>query len=747
MPTPVEPLVRAITPLCGIAVALFVAYPAGAQEGEVRLDENPRVERLTFRGASGVDEADLRAAIETQETRCHAFLLRPLCALTDWGILLEEHHLEPEELEADELRLRVYYYQRGYRSARAESEVRRRGDGVEVVFRVDEGPVTRIESYSLRQPREVLSDRRIRRANLPDEGDPLDLIRLAEGLADLAEAFGERGHLDAALRDSIAVAPDGLRAVLAVELHAGPRSTLDTLVVLGNERVSRGAIANALRLRQGRVLRTNDIAASQRALYESNLFHEARVRVPEQPDSAKRVELAVREAPPRSAEVGVGFNSMEFAQVRGRFTHYDWLGGSRRLDLNATGGNLLARQLNGRAVFTDVLPDGPAAVAADEFLKPTWQISAEFRQPTFLSAANVAALSVFAHRRTIVGIAVDEGYGGEVSLTRRLDFPTPVSASYRFERAGVLAGELYFCVNYGICEGATITALQGRHRLSPLALSYVDNRADDPVAPSTGYRVRAELEHASALTQSDFGYARFSGTAAYYRPLDLHRRRVLAGRLRAGWVHALEANSDALGLPEGTEPIVHPRKRFYAGGSRSVRGFQENQLGPRVLTVDPIVLLEEGGCTEAEVVDGSCDPSGVPVAEFLPRPSGGSSVIEGNVEYRFPLGESWQGAVFVDAAAVGNGWKDLVSRGGSAVTPGFGTRWTSPVGPVRVDLGFRPLVVEELDVVTEYVDSEGRRRLIRLDTPRRYDPLEDTRGFFGQVLGRMVLHLSIGEAF
>ena len=96
---------------------------------------------------------------------------------------------------------------------------------------------------------------------------------------------------------------------------------------------------------------------------------------------------------------------------------------------------------------------------------------------------------------------------------------------------------------------------------------------------------------------------------------------------------------------------------------------------------------------------------------------------------------------------MGEGIRDLLGRGGRAVTPGFGARWTSPVGPVRIDLGIRPLVVEELAVVTEVTGEDGVPRLVRLDTPRRYDPLEDTRGFFGQVLGRHVLHLSIGEAF
>jgi hypothetical protein len=70
------------------------------------------------------------------------------------------------------------------------------------------------------------------------------------------------------------------------------------------------------------------------------------------------------------------------------------------------------------------------------------------------------------------------------------------------------------------------------------------------------------------------------------------------------------------------------------------------------------------------------------------------------------------------------------------------------VGPVRVDLGVRPRLVQELPVVTEFVTEEGERELVRLQTLRTYDPLaaEDV-GIIGRILGRLTLHLSIGEAF
>jgi hypothetical protein len=61
------------------------------------------------------------------------------------------------------------------------------------------------------------------------------------------------------------------------------------------------------------------------------------------------------------------------------------------------------------------------------------------------------------------------------------------------------------------------------------------------------------------------------------------------------------------------------------------------------------------------------------------------------------------------------------------------------VGPIRADIGLNPGTTERLPVVTENVVN-GQKRLVTLQQPRVYSP---ARG----ILSRMVLHLSIGEAF
>jgi outer membrane protein assembly factor BamA len=243
---------------------------------------------------------------------------------------------------------------------------------------------------------------------------------------------------------------------------------------------------------------------------------------------------------------------------------------------------------------------------------------------------------------------------------------------------------------------------------------------------------------------------------------------VLAAHLRVGFVRPQVGSTG--------DAVLHPRTRFYAGGSQSVRGYGENQLGPRILTLPHQYLInatkpDGTACDPSSEAIRYCDPNtardSLPNAQggfnlvgndkFYPRPLGGTSLLEGSVEYRFPLPflPALGGAVFVDGAAVGERVLDPLGggvatlanlvRGTTAITPGFGVRYYSPVGAIRVDVGLNPARTEDLAVVTEILRN-GKREIIPLDTPRRYTPPGTSSGIRG-ALNRLTLHLSIGEAY
>jgi outer membrane protein assembly factor BamA len=145
--------------------------------------------------------------------------------------------------------------------------------------------------------------------------------------------------------------------------------------------------------------------------------------------------------------------------------------------------------------------------------------------------------------------------------------------------------------------------------------------------------------------------------------------------------------------------------------------------------------------------EGTCDASGLRDRKFLPRPKGGTRLLEGSVEMRFPLGGVfWEGATFLDFGQVWD--EDTTPRlDDLEFTPGFGVRYFSPIGPIRVDLGYRFQGGDYLRVVANDIElDEGEwvptGDLILLDKPV----------LWGEELGRWTLkrfqlHLSIGQAF
>jgi outer membrane protein insertion porin family len=697
---------------------------------------------------SAVKEADLLQNIYTTASYCNSFILKPFCWISKSKYFFTRKYLDHKELERDVLRIRVFYWKRGYREAEVDTAVVPRGrNQVGVTFSIKEGSPTIVADVIVNQPTPpLLSQKEINRRVLLGKDGPLNLIRLDSSRVFLQSTLFDKGYADAEVDTAVAVDTASRTAVVSFTLDPKYLTTVEDILIDGNEGVSDKTIGKSLTFRVGDIFRRSEILRSQRALYESNLFRRAAIepRPPidiATPDSAKVVVVTVQESPPREARLSAGFNTIDFVQVEGRYADYNFFGSARHLEIQAAVGNLFAKSLNGRGIFHNA--SVPLTSSLARYFVPTYNASISLTQPWFWSPQNELSLSLFTHRRSAPGIYVDRGYGTSATFTRDVTERAPASVNYRFEISKVDAGDVYFCINYGVCDAPTLNALRGNQKLSPFGITASIDRTNDPFSPNRGFRANGSVESASAFTGSDFRYNRavIDGAAFY----QVRRRGVIGAHARIGWVSPLGSTDQALGVGGVVGGnVLHPRKRFYAGGSHSVRGFGENQLGPRVLTV-PIGNLQRNDSLNLACTSGTdvttCDPGVLKDRDFEPRPLGGNFVVEGSVEARFPVWRELIGAAFVDAGMVRQKSNPGLPRSRAAVTPGFGVRYRSPVGPIRADIGFNPGTTESLPVVTENIVN-GQRTLVTLQTPRTYAPASG-----GGILKRMVLHLSIGEAF
>jgi len=696
-----------------------------------------------------VKKDELFQNIYTTASHCNSVILKPFCWISKSHYFYTRDYLDHKELERDVLRVRVFYWKRGYRETQVDTAVVPRGrNKVGVTFVIHEGPPTLVSNIIVSQATPILSQKEIDSRVEIGKNGPLNLIKIDSSRVLLQTRMFDKGYADAEVDTSVVVDTASRSAVVKFTLNPLYKTTVEDIVVSGNDGVSTRTIRKSLTFSIGDIFRRSEMLRSQRALYESNLFRRASIepRPPidiATPDSAKVVVVTVTEAPPREARVSAGFNTVDFVQLEGRFTHYNFLGAARQLNIQAAVGNLFARSLNGRGVFHNASVPQTSSLA--RYFVPTYNASVDLREPWFGSPHNELALSVFAHRRSAPGIYIDRGLGTSLTFTRELLERAPASVNYRFELSKVDAGDVYFCINFGVCDQPTLEALRGNQRLSPISITSTIDRTNDPFSPNKGFRANGSVEHASGLTLSDFRYNRaIADGAAFYQ---LQKRGAIGAHARVGWVSSLGSTAQAVGIAASLgDGILHPRKRFYAGGSHSVRGFGENQLGPRVLTI-PIATLQAYDSLNSACKSGTdvtlCNPNAVNLKDrdFEPRPLGGNFVAEGSVEGRFPVWADLFGAVFLDAGMVSQRTNPALPRRRAGITPGFGIRYRSPVGPIRADIGLNPGSTEYLPVVTENIVN-GQRTLVTLQQRRTYAPYKT-----GGILNRMVLHLSIGEAF
>jgi outer membrane protein insertion porin family/translocation and assembly module TamA len=186
---------------------------------------------------------------------------------------------------------------------------------------------------------------------------------------------------------------------------------------------------------------------------------------------------------------------------------------------------------------------------------------------------------------------------------------------------------------------------------------------------------------------------------AGYVPLDKKHKLVLASRVGLGYVFP-QNYGDALINSHGNldytdkDVIADQHKllfrAFYSGGPSSNRGYPYQRVGPQGAIG---FLLPEG-----ETCDGP-DPPATCV-----RPLGGFTLWETSLELRYRAFESWSFVAFVDASDVSSKLHHI-SLTEPHVSVGPGVRYLSPVGPIRVDLGFRIPGLQKLKDVAANSDE------------------------------------------
>jgi outer membrane protein assembly factor BamA len=719
-------------------------------------DTLPVVRRLNFEGNSSFSDAEIERAIATRATGCRSVLLSPLCWI-GWDAFIRTERLDPRELRTDVARVRVFYFRRGYRKAQVDTMVVRQNGIVDVTLLIDEGEPVVVRDISFIGLEEVsdadaaVSDIELR------IGEPYSEVAVTTSRERIERELRKRGYADAVvLVGYTSPSTDTLGAFVELEAVLGPRSRIGEIRVDGADELEPDDVMRLLTFRSGELYNEDEIVRSQRFLYSMALFNYVDItRQPTNPDSTIDVDVVVHEAKMRGVQFGFGLSTTECFEVQAAWTHRNFFGGTRSLAVSGVLSNLGTAKLARQFPCTQAGVEPESELETDPYNKINWRLRAEFQQPWFLGSENWLGLGIFGERQSLPGIYARVSYGGDVKLSREIAPGTALIGTYRAGLDSLEEGsaDFLFCANFLVCSPDDIALLEKPRWLSWVAVTFARSRTDVVLNPTRGYRFNLEGETASRFTGSEWAYYGARGEFSWFQKLG--DRNVLALRLRGGLVRPIGSGIEGVELGPRSEPVTHPLKRQYAGGAFTVRGYGQNLLGPQVLLTDADNLP---GCnpddpTVTENNTWVCDPNeqGLTSGQVFPRPVGGENAVVANAELRVPFGIGrWVGVAFIDVGQVWTTRGGVETAAGLAWSPGVGIRYQSPVGPLRLDIGYNTSGSETWPVVSELL-VDGKAIIVQLgnanDEPSKleYDPYDRTG--LGGFVNRLQLHFSIGHAF
>ena len=527
----------------------------------------------------------------------------------------------------------------------------------------------------------------------------------------LVSEYLDRGYERVTINPTIALADDGTRADVRFAVTEGPQVIVGHVIILGNRRTASATIERELLLKPGEPLGFAARIESQQRLSALGLFRAVRITVPRAgPGTLKDVLVEVEEAPPTSIGYGGGLEGgrrLRLAADGGRAEERFELAprvffeiGRRNLWGSNRSINLFTRaSLRSRDTLFSSEGEPVARPAESRYGFNEYRAVATYREPRLFDTRS----------DLLVNGILEQSIRSSFNFRRRevaAQSTFLIAGSYRLTGTYTYRSTELFDEVFTADEKPLIDRVFPQVNLSMFSAAVIRDTRTDALDPDHGNLLGVESSFAVRAFGSEVGFGKTYLQAFTFHRLPTARRVVAALAARIGiargyprGVPRLDADGTPLTGPDGS-PLVDlvedlpASERFFAGGDTTVRGFSLDRLG------DADTITKSG------------------------FPAGGNGLVVFNGELRVALFGGLSAVGFLDGGNVFRRARSirLTRLRGAA---GFGIRYRSPVGPIRVDWGFN---LDPRELVPALVDAAGA-----------VQPAVRERG--------NVLHISLGQAF
>lgn len=608
--------------------------------------EEPRVGKVSIEGNRSLSARRILGGLAT----------RPSDRLLFFG---EVRTLDLGQVAEDERRIEAFYRSEGFFSARASHRVLPLSGGrVHVQFLVEEGPPAILGSVLIEGMDDLPPDvrRRVLSGNPVREGERWTEEAHLAFKEQLQTRLEEEGYAEASVEARVEVDRERAEVFALYRVFPGERYRFGDVHVVGNLMVPDHRILAAVEpiFEKGDRYSPRRLREAQAEVFDLGVFSTAVVRKgePDPETGTVPVLVTVQEADFLRFRLGVGAGiEQSYQQLRlvADFAHLDLFRGLQRLEFN--------NELAYRFIFGGA--EAESGIAAVSSLRLT--------QPAVIGNRIDLAAGLTYERQLTLSF-VSQSIRGSLGLPIRFRRWLYLVPSYQIQR--------YFDVRTFTSPVATGRPLPPVNCPGGCTFSYLEqrlvvDRRSDPLEPRTGFFAALGLQEGGIVLGGDFDWVRIVPEFRTYLPLGTDW--VLALRLEAGILQPLQSvekcEAEAptpYDVQTRCSPIV---VRFFGGGAAGFRGVGATRLSP----------------LQAVVVGRGDDRETV----FVPL--GGNSSLLATAEFRWYLTRTLGMVLFADVGNVAAGPTEAFRARDVHLAVGTGLRLRTPVGPIRLDLSYRPL--------------------------------------------------------
>jgi outer membrane protein assembly factor BamA len=596
----------------------------------------------------------------------------PVAALTPLATGLEPGSIfRDAELTQAGRRIEDFYRRRGHalvavKSAPNEVAPVRPGEGlIQPVIVITEGPLVVIGDVRI-SGNTAIGEQELRGAIKTRPGDPFYPPQTITDREAIVSKYLNLGFAEAIVEVQPGPSEEPTRMPLMFAIQEGPQTIVDHILIVGNQKTDPEVIRRELALKEGAPLGFDAKFESHRRLAQLGLFR--RIRIDELAHGGTNrhdVIVTVEEAPRTSIGYGGGAEVSQRLRATGPNGEAE-----ERLEFGPRGFfDIGRRNVGGRNRSVNLFvrvslkpsdaPDDPEQDGSG-FGFGEYRVLGTYRQPNAFAGNDVIATAV-----------VEQGVRSSFNFTRKGVNAEAARRLTSGTQAIRISGRYSFSTTRTFDERldpedqAQIDRAFPQVRLSGFSAAVARDTRDDVLDPERGMLVSTEGSVFARALGGQVGFMKSYSQALWFRRLPGPRRIVFATRVALGLADGFERETpptDEEGNPIPGPPVIvedlPASERFFAGGDTTIRGYALDTVGA------PNTISSDG------------------------FPTGGNAVVILNAELRVPVWADVGTALFVDG---GNVFRrvtefDLGELRGSV---GFGVRYNSPIGPVRLDLGFK----------------------------------------------------------